>query len=72
MRCPHVSTVHLQGRRARGGDWIPLVLTSNSRYEATGLDALTYYAFRLCAIGASVKSPMSQAATALSIGPLAA
>lgn len=48
--------------------WRVLTVTSNSRYTATGLESLTYNAFRIEAIGASVTSPMSQAATALSIG----
>ncbi|MBK7382677.1 MAG: fibronectin type III domain-containing protein [Flavobacteriales bacterium] len=52
--------------------WQPLTLTSNSRYEATGLDPLTYYSFKLCAIGTSTRSGMSSAVTALSIGRKAA
>lgn len=48
--------------------WQQLALTTNSRYQATGLAHLQYYTFRVVAIGAHAESPMSQLATGLSIG----
>ncbi len=52
--------------------WQLLTTTSSSRYQVSDLKGLTYYSFRVRALGASAISAMSQEATALSIGPKAA
>lgn len=58
------------GNPADESAWQQLALTSASRYEATDLEPLTYYAFRVVAMGTtdSLRSIASQPATALSIG----
>lgn len=53
-------------------DWRLLCQTSSSRYTATDLEPLEYYAFRVEAQGAHTMSPLSDLATALSIGVKAA
>lgn len=50
-------------------NWSPLAQTSSSRYLVEGLKPLEYYIFRVHAVGAHTKSPVSDIATALSIGP---
>ncbi|MBL7951883.1 MAG: fibronectin type III domain-containing protein [Flavobacteriales bacterium] len=53
-------------------NWHLLCATTSSRYLATDLDPLQYYAFRVDAHGANTSSPVSDLATGLSIGTSAA
>lgn len=61
-----------KGDMREEANWILLRQTSSSRYLATDLNPLEYYAFRVVACGAHAGSPVSGLATALSIGRKAA
>ncbi len=61
-----------QGDPRDDSNWRLLCQTSSSRYLVTDLAPLEYYAFRVEAQGASTTSPLSDQATALSIGVKAA